>query len=159
GGILSLDESGDKRAGELSAGTGRQYLGRLGKVDVGQVGVALSYSVEDYWVAVDAELFLLKNWFDKDHARLRERLHVPEGRLFARKPQIGRDLVLRAKQRGLPFVAVTADAVYGRDSGFRAALDKEKMLYVVDVPHDYPVYAECPVVGVPPASNSRGPGP
>jgi len=43
GGILSLDESGDKRAGELSAGAGRQYLGRLGKVDVGQVGVAPAF--------------------------------------------------------------------------------------------------------------------
>src|SRR2546421_3593963 len=34
GGVLSLDESGDKRAGELSAGAGRQYLRRLGKGDV-----------------------------------------------------------------------------------------------------------------------------
>src|SRR5260370_21682209 len=31
GGVLSLDESGDKRSGELSAGAGRQYLGRLAK--------------------------------------------------------------------------------------------------------------------------------
>jgi len=156
GGILSLDESGDKRSGELSAGAGRQYLGRLGKVDVGQVGVALSYCIEDYWVAVDAELFLPENWFDKGHAKLRQRLHIPEGRLFATKPQIGLELVLRAKQRGLPFTAVAADAVYGRDSGLRAALDKDKIRYVADVPHDYPVYAERPVVGVPPASNNRG---
>jgi SRSO17 transposase len=159
GGILSLDESGDKRSGELSAGTGRQYLGRLGKVDVGQVGGALNYCVEDYWVAVDAELFLLENWFDKDHAKLRERLHIPEGRLFATKPQIGLDMVLRAKRRGLPFTAVAADAVYGRDSGLRATLDKEQILYVADVPHNYPVYAERPVVGVPPASREGGPGP
>src|SRR4051812_6943316 len=77
GGILSLDESGDKRAGVLSAGAGRQYLGRLGKVDVGQVGVALSYSVEDFWALVDAELYLPLNWFEADHAELRRRLHIP----------------------------------------------------------------------------------
>lgn len=159
GGILSLDESGDKRAGELSAGSGRQYLGRLGKVDVGQVGVALSYSVEDFWALVDAELYFPKNWFNADHAELRRRLHVPEGLLFATKPQIGLDLVRRAHSRGLPFVAVAADAVYGRDSAFRAGLDKNKILYVADVPSDYPVYAERPEVGVPPRGSDRGPAP
>ncbi|MCH8294563.1 transposase [Candidatus Poribacteria bacterium] len=39
GGILTLDDSGDKRAGTESAGVSRQYIGRLGKVDLGQVGV------------------------------------------------------------------------------------------------------------------------
>ena len=159
GGVLSLDESGDKRSGELSAGAGRQYLGRLGKVDVGQVGVALSYSVEDFWTMVDAELYFPENWFDKDHAKLRQRLHVPEGLVFATKPQIGLDLVLRARKRGLPFVAVTADAVYGRDSDVRRALDKDKIPYVVDVPSDYPVYVQRPEVGVPPRRSNRGPAP
>lgn len=159
GGILSLDESADKRAGELSAGAGRQYLGRLGKVDVGQVGVALSYSLEDFWALVDAELYLPANWFDADHAELRRRLHIPEGVVFASKPQIGLDLVLRAHSRGLPFVAVAADAVYGRDSLFRAALDKDKIPYIADVPSDYPVYVERPEVGVPPRRSDRGPAP
>jgi SRSO17 transposase len=159
GGILSLDESGDKRAGELSAGAARQYLGRLGKVDLGQVGVALSYSVEDFWVPVDAQLYLPENWFAADHAELRRRLHIPEGLLFASKPQIGLDLVRRAHCQGLPFVAVAADAVYGRDSAFRAGLDKDKILYVADVPSDYPVYVERPEVGVPPRRSDRGPAP
>jgi SRSO17 transposase len=39
--MLTLDESGDERAGAKSAGAARQYLGRLGKVEMGQVGVAL----------------------------------------------------------------------------------------------------------------------
>jgi SRSO17 transposase len=156
GGVLSLDESGDERAGELSAGAGRQYLGRYGKVDVGQVGVALSYSCEDFWTMVDAELYFPKNWFDKDHAELRRRLHVPEGRTFATKPQIGLELVRRAHARGLPFVALACDAVYGRDSVLRAALDKDKIMYVADVPSDYPVSAERPEVGVPPGKGGRG---
>jgi SRSO17 transposase len=159
GGVLALDESGDKRAGELSAGAGRQYLGRLGKVDVGQVGVALSYSVEGFWAMVDAQLYLPENWFEADHAELRKRLHIPEGLLFATKPQIGLDLVLQAKQRGVPFEAVTADAVYGRDSRFRATLEEEDIPYIVDVPHDYPVYLEQPEVGIPPRQSGRGPAP
>jgi SRSO17 transposase len=154
-----LDESGDKRSGELSAGSARQYLGRLGKVDVGQVGVALSYSVEDYWTMVDAELFLPENWFDADHAKLRERLHIPAARLFATKPQLGLELVLRAQRQGLPFVAVAADAVYGRDSILRSTLDKNNVSYAVDVPADYPVYVQRPEVGVPPRSSARGRAP
>jgi SRSO17 transposase len=159
GGILSLDESGDKRSGEFSAGSGRQYLGRLGKVDVGQVGVALSYSVEDFWAMVDAELYLPENWFEAGHAKLRKRLHVPEDLPFATKPQIGLGLVRRAQACGLPFVAVAADAVYGRDSAFRAALDEDKIPCLADVPSDYPVYAERPEVGVPPRRGERGPAP
>jgi len=159
GGVLALDESGDKRSGELSAGAGRQYLGRLGKVDLGQVGVALSYYVEDFWAMVDALLYLPLDWFDAAHAHLRKRLHIPEGRCFATKPQIGLDLVLRAKQRGLPFVAVTADAVYGRDGDFRAALDGKQIPYVADIPSDYPVYLERPEVGVPPRTSNRGKAP
>jgi SRSO17 transposase len=149
-GILSLDESGDKRSGELSAGAGRQYLGRLGKVDVGQVGVALSYSCEDFWALVEARLYLPVNWFDSDHADLRRRLHVPAHLTFATKPQIGLKLVREAHARGLPFTAVACDCVYGRDGAFRAGLNEDGILYVADVPSDYPVYLERPVVGVPP---------
>jgi len=58
GGMLTLDESGDKRAGTDSAGAARQYLGRQGKVDLGQVGVALGYYQANIWLMLDAELYL-----------------------------------------------------------------------------------------------------
>ncbi len=58
GGMLTVDESGDERAGTQSAGAGRQYLGRLGKVEVGQVGVAEGYYKDGTWAMVDAELYL-----------------------------------------------------------------------------------------------------
>src|SRR6266496_2894897 len=56
GGVLSLDESADAKAGGHSAGAARQHNGRLGKVDLCQVGVALSYSHNNHWMMVDAEL-------------------------------------------------------------------------------------------------------
>ena len=37
GGVLIVDETADAKAGEGSAGVGRQYNGRLGKVDLCQV--------------------------------------------------------------------------------------------------------------------------
>jgi SRSO17 transposase len=73
GGMLTLDESGDKRSGSQSAGTARQHIGRLGKVDMGQVGVALGYYQDDIWSMVDAQLYLPEEWFDKNHEKLRRR--------------------------------------------------------------------------------------
>jgi SRSO17 transposase len=151
GGILSLDESADAKAGDHSAGAARQHNGRLGKVDLCQVGVALSYSCQDFWSLVDAELYLPEDWFDQEHRPLWKRLHVPADRVFLTKPQIGLELVRRAHGRGLPFAVVACDSVYGRDGAFRAALDSDGRTYVADVPKDYHVYLSPPVVGVPPA--------
>jgi SRSO17 transposase len=85
GEMLTLDESGDERAGGESAGAARQYLGRLGKVEMGQVGVALSYYAADIWTMVDAELYLPESWFEKDLAPLRRQLHIPETGKFLTK--------------------------------------------------------------------------
>jgi len=156
-GALLLDESGDARAGDQSAGAARQYLGRLGKVDLGQVGVGLSYVQQGLWTLVDAELYLAQEWFRPDHAKLWEALHIPSDRTFATKPQLGLQLIRQARARGLPFRVVVADAVYGRDSDLRAALASDGESYVMDVPCDYPVYVERPTVGVsPPRPGQRG---
>ena len=40
--ILVLDESAEEKGGAESAGAGRQHNGRLGKVEMSQVGVFLS---------------------------------------------------------------------------------------------------------------------
>ena len=62
GGVLLLDESADE-SGEKKAGAGRQHNGRLGKVEMGQVGILLTYAnLTDpdrlVWTWVDGELFL-----------------------------------------------------------------------------------------------------
>jgi SRSO17 transposase len=44
GSVLILDEYADEKAGGESAGTDRQYNGRMGKVDLCQVAVALGYA-------------------------------------------------------------------------------------------------------------------
>ena len=89
GGMLTLDESGNARAGPQSAGAARQYLGREGKVDLGQVGVALGYAQAGTWLMVDAELYLPKVWFTEGYADLRRRWHIPEERKFATKIELG----------------------------------------------------------------------
>ena len=76
GGVLVLDESANAKTGE-SAGSGRQYNGRLGKVDMSQVGTFLAYTNGSVWTWVDGELYLPKDWFTAEKAELREKLGIP----------------------------------------------------------------------------------
>jgi len=148
-GVLTLDESGDDKAGDHSAGTSRQYLGRFGKVDLGQVGVGLGYYKEGSWSMVDAELYLPQDWFSKPKADWHKRLHIPESKTFETKPQIGLNMIRNARNRGLRFEVVSCDCVYGRDSQFRADLNREGFIYMADVPCEQIVYFQRPVVGIP----------
>ena len=149
GGMLTLDESGDKRSGPYSAGAARQMIGRLGKVDMGQVGVALGYYQSNIWAMVDAELYLPEEWFDKEHEKLRQRWHIPEATTFTTKVQLGLKMIRQAKAKGISFEIVGSDTTYGRDSEFREALDKEDILYMGDIPKNLHVYTQKPTLGIP----------
>lgn len=149
GGMLTVDESGNKCSGDQKAGAGRQWLGLLGKVDMGQVGVGVGYYQNGIWAMVDARLFMTKDWFDDDHAELRERWHVPSGLVYKTKVRYALEMVKRASQNGLPFEVVGCDTLYGRSKEFRAELDGEDILYMADVPVNTQVYLKKPIVGVP----------
>jgi SRSO17 transposase len=58
-------------------------------------------------------------------------------------------MIRRAKANHLPFAVVTADSLYGRNGDFRASLAQAEIRYLLDIPADYPVYLDKPVVGVP----------
>ena len=60
GAVLLADESAEEKAGEHSAGAGRQHNGRLGKVEMSQVGVFLSLVKEGYRTWIDTLVF--PNW-------------------------------------------------------------------------------------------------
>lgn len=149
GGMLTLDESGDERAGPQSAGAARQYIGREGKVDLGQVGVALGYAQAGTWLMVDAELYLPEVWFTEEYADLRKRWHIPGERKFATKLELGLERIEQAQRNGLPFEVVGCDTVYGSSGDFRAALDRKGLRYLAEVKGDTRVYLERPEVGVP----------
>ena len=154
-GMLTLDESGDERSGDQSAGTTRQHIGRLGKVEMGQVGVALGYYQHGIWAMVDAEMYLPKVWFDKEHEKLRQRWHIPKERSFATKAQLGLDMIRHAKANGMQFEVVGCDTLYGRDSEFRAALDTEGVFYMADILPNIHVYLKKPVLEVPVNNSGR----
>ena len=153
--VLILDESADDKAGQGSAGAGRQYNGRLGKVDVCQVGVFLALAKDGLSCWIDGELFLPEAWFDDDHAALRERAGVPQERTFLTKPELGWQLIARAQQEGVPFRALVCDELYGRSIAFRRQLHAAAIEYYADIPANTRVYLSRPEIGIP--KSKRGP--
>lgn len=157
-GVLVLDESADAKSGTRSAGAGRQYNGRLGKVDVCQVGVFLTYVKEPWWTWVDGELFIPEIWFADTYAAQREEAGVPAERTFKSKVELGWEMVQRAQANGLPFDFLACDDLYGRTTWFRAKLGQAHITYIADVPCTTPVYLERPEWGVPSTpENHQGP--
>jgi len=153
--MILLDESGEERSGDKSAGVARQYLGRMGKVDLGQVGVYVSLVKGTFWSWVDGELDLPQAWFNADHAALREQVGSPTQRMFATKAQLGLQLVERVRAQGVKFEAVGCDGFYGHDGGFRAELDPRNFQYMADVPANQRVYLSTPTIGLPTHTTGR----
>jgi hypothetical protein len=127
GGMLLLDESADE-SGEQKAGAGRQHNGRLGKVEMSQVGVLLAYANlirpdRPVWAWVDGELYLQEFWFTPEMADLRQRLGIPPEQKFETKIEKGWKMIQRVQSRGLPFEAVACDDLYGRSIWLRDKMD------------------------------------
>jgi SRSO17 transposase len=149
GGVLILDESPVKKAGTKTAGAARQWNGRIGHVDLSQVGTFLAYANGPVWTWVDGELFLPERWFSPELADERERLGVPTDRAFQTKVELGWQMIRRVQAEGLPFEAVGCDELYGRSGWLRTRLDAARIVYLANVPADTRVYPEPPRLEVP----------
>ena len=149
GAILVLDESAEEKAGSESAGAGRQHNGRLGKIEMSQVGVFLSLVTPQVNTWIDGELYLPARWFEASYAEKRKTLGIPDQRTFQKKPELGWQLIQRVQARGIPFDAVVMDDLYGRNEGLRQQLNQAGIEYYGDVPVDTRVYLERPEVVYP----------
>jgi SRSO17 transposase len=147
--VLLIDESADEKAGEHSAGAGRQHNGRLGKVEMSQVGVFLSLTNNGYHTWVDGELYFPEKWFTAAYAGQRKRIGMPEDRVFATKLELALQMTQRVHENGLPFCAIDCDTLYGRAGWLRDAFDQEGFEYYADIPKDTRVYLSRPLVTYP----------
>jgi len=130
-GVVVIDGSAFPKKGTESCGVGRQWCGRLGKVDNCQVGVFLAYAVGGGYAPLDRRLYLPEGWAG-DEAR-RAKCHVPPEVAFREEWQIALELL----DRSLPGLAhgwITGDDEFGRASAFRAALRLRGERHVLDVP-------------------------
>jgi SRSO17 transposase len=142
-GCLILDESGFVKQGKKSVGVSRQWLGRLGKVDNGQVAVYAVLAKGHHATLVDTRLYLPKSWTD-DRERCLE-AGVPESEIkFRTKEELAIEMVRHARAKAWRYGWVGTDAGYGKGPGFLFALDDLEERCVVDLHSDFKIYLRDP---------------
>ena len=129
--VIVFDPSGFKKCGSDSVGVQRQWLGRLGKVDNGQVGIYMSYASRIDHALVDVRLYLPKDWA-KDKAR-RKKGGVPKSIRFQTRHELALEM-LQTNGQYLPHEWIAGDDEMGRSSDFRRSLDALGEYYLLDIP-------------------------
>lgn len=130
-GALILDDTGDLKKGAQSVGVQRQYTGTAGRIENAQVAVFLAYASSRGRALIDREVYLPKVWTD-DRDRCRA-AGVPDEVGFATKVALGRRMLARALEAGVPARWATADEFYGGDRGLRRDLQARGVGYVLAV--------------------------
>ncbi|MFH9968484.1 transposase [Streptomyces mirabilis] len=121
GGVLVIDDSGDRKDGSATAHVGKQYLGSVGKIDHGVVTVTTCWDDERLYYPLHAVPYTPAH-------------HLPGGKndpAFCTKLQIGALLARAAKKAGVVFRAVVADCAYGDHNTFRAELFDARLPFVM----------------------------
>ena len=121
GGVLVIDDSGDRKDGVKTAHVGRQWLGRYGKTDNGVVTVTTLWADERVYYPVHAVPYTPARHFAKGK----------NDPAFRTKLQLGADLAVRAQAAGFVFRAVAADCAYGDQDGFRGELAEAGLPFVM----------------------------
>jgi len=132
GAVLVVDESGQEKAGEHTAGVKRQYLGCAGRVANGINVVYASYAAPAGHAVIAARLYMPKDWAD-DSGR-RAAAGIPDDLKFATKPQLAAEIVKELATEGRCPPWVTGDEVYGRDAKLRQVLEDQRTGYVLKIP-------------------------
>ncbi len=130
------DETSQLKTGTKTPGVQRQYLGCVGKTENGVVTVHVGVARGKYKALLDAELYLPQSW-DADRGRCRA-AGVPDEVTYRPKWQIALDQVRRARANGVVFDWFTFDEGYGDKPGFLAGLEADGVVYVGEVPRDFP---------------------
>ncbi|MBK6932748.1 MAG: transposase [Saprospirales bacterium] len=89
---MILDESGWERSGKKSVGVARQYIGNVGKVSNGQVGVFTALCKADKVGLVGGRLYLPKEWTN-DPQRCNEAKIPGHEQHYRTKPELAIELI------------------------------------------------------------------
>lgn len=137
GGVLIVDETGDRKDGSKTAHVGRQYLGNRGKIENGVVSVGSVWADERVYYPLAVEPYTPASWFARGKA----------DPAFRTKPAIALELVDQALRQGWPFRAVVADCLYGEHHGFTSGLIARGLPFVVALKPSHGWWAPAEAVG------------
>ena len=129
GSVLVVDETGFIKKGDKSVGVKRQYTGTAGKRENCQVGVFLAYASCRGQAFIDRELYLPEEWASDEHRR--QRAGVPEEVGMRTKPELAKEMLLRALEAGVKAEWVLADSVYGDSRRLGILLEERGQPYVL----------------------------
>jgi SRSO17 transposase len=93
--------------------------------------VFLAYASPEGHALIDRALYLPERWAN-DPAR-RSAAGIPEEVAFTTKPKLGRAMLARAFEAGVPCAWVVGDSVYGADHALRRAIERRGRGYVLTV--------------------------
>src|SRR4051812_11780025 len=147
GGVLILDDTGDLKRGVHSVGVQRQYTGTAGRIENAQVSVFLAYASSAGRALIDRAVYLPVSWTD-DPARCAA-AGIPDDIGFATKITLGRRMLDRALDAGVPAGWATADEFYGGDRGLRRDLQGRHLGDVLAVAKSHPGNVGGPQGGAP----------
>jgi SRSO17 transposase len=151
---LLIDETGFAKKGTGSVGVARQWIGRLGKQDNGQVGVFAALGDGVGSALIDGRLYLPEEWA-ADPGRCRK-AKVPEAeQVFRTKLELALESIRNAVALGLDFGWVGFDAFYGSAPWLLREIDGMGLVFVGDVRTNQAVYGEDPRPFVPQGRSGR----
>jgi SRSO17 transposase len=138
GGMLigAIDETGQEKAGQATAGVKRQYLGCAGKVANGINTVHLSYVREGTGHA----LIGARQWIPREHIADPVKsllMGLPPDLEFRTKGQLAIDICAGAYADGIRFDFACGDEVYGNCTQLREFFEAEGQAYVLRVPSNF----------------------
>jgi SRSO17 transposase len=146
---LLLDECGWEKAGTRSVGVARQYIGQVGKLSNGQVGVFAALCRGTSAGLVGGQLYLPSAWC-ADAARCAQARVPVTQRCYRSKPALAQALVEHLLGQGLVQADwVGGDAAYGNSPALRQALQARGQTYVLDVGPGLHLYRADPTPGAP----------
>jgi SRSO17 transposase len=134
--VGAIDETGQVKAGERTAGVKRQYLGCVGKVANGINTVHLAYVREGTGHA----LVGAREWIPAEHIADPVKslvMGLPEDLVFRTKGQLAIDILAEAFADGVRLDFVCGDEVYGSCTQLREYLEACGQAYVLRVPSSF----------------------
>ena len=136
-------------------GVSRQYLGNIGKVDNGQVGVFLAYVKHGTRLLLDFRLYLSKHW-TSDPERCKA-AGIPNIRqVFRTKAELAYEMIVEAANAGIHFSHICMDGFYGSQPWLLTKLELINLVYVADIGSKVYVYLTEPVYSIPLRKGSQG---